>query len=202
MSRRRPYKLPVPRRLPKTRRGLMNMLLGLTVVVIASLVAPLLLGGDATPTAEQTPVVRAVEVALIRRPDGYYVDDPGRLPLVTVDRIVDGDTLDVTVGGATQRIRVFGLAAPERDEPCGTEATEQLRLLAGAQVRLLADERLQDQYDRELRYLFTPEGRSLDAALIADGAARAWRDDGAYRDILVGIEMEAREGRRGCLWGN
>jgi micrococcal nuclease len=129
-----------------------------------------------------------------------YIDTPERLPLLEVDRVIDGDTLDVRIGGTTARIRVFGLAAPERNERCGPEATEALRRAAGTEVRLLQDRRVEDQYGRELRYVFTPDGRSIDGELVADGAAEAWHDDGAYRDTLVRLEVKAKQSRAGCLW--
>ena len=73
-------------------------------------------------------------------------------------------------------------------------------VLAGRTVVLVPDARLQDPGGRELRYVFTSEGRSLDATLVAEGLATAWRSDGVLRDRLVAIEEEARRARRGCLW--
>lgn len=49
--------------------------------------------------------------------------------VVSVDRVVDGDTLDVTIDlgfrvTTQQRIRVLGIDTPERGEPQWAEATE------------------------------------------------------------------------------
>lgn len=152
-------------------------------------------------TATTTPV-HAVDVNLVRRGDGsWYVDAPERLPLARVVRVIDGDTLIVeSADGGTQRVRAFGLDAPEIGEGCGAEATLDLERSAGQQVRLLEDRREHDQFGRELRYVFTPSGQSIDAELIGHGSARAWREDGAFRDILVGVESSARSEGRGCLW--
>jgi len=43
-----------------------------------------------------------------------------------VQRVIDGDTLDLVDG---RRIRLMGVSAPERDEPGGAEATAALRAL-------------------------------------------------------------------------
>jgi endonuclease YncB( thermonuclease family) len=113
------------------------------------------------------------------------------LPPVNVERVLDGDTLEVSAGGELLRVRLFGVDAPERGEACFDVATERLRRLAGRQVRLLHDERLTDEGGRELRYVFTPEGISIDAQLIVEGLATAWRRDGALRDALVALEEDA-----------
>ena len=117
---------------------------------------------------------------------------------LTVDRVIDGDTLDL-VNGA--RVRLYGIDTPERGEPCYAEATDRLRQLAGATVRLESGPRATDSYGRRLAYAFTAEGFSIDVILIGDGLAEAWRRDGQHRDTLVGLEQSARENQAGCLWG-
>lgn len=137
---------------------------------------------------------------LERRADGWYLARPEAWPLVEVDRIIDGDTLDVRAAQTVLRVRVFGIDTPERGERCYDEATRQLGALAGREVRLVPDARQQDSGGRELRYVFTPDGRSLDASLLDAGLAKAWREDGRLRDLLLGIEASAQAARRGCLW--
>jgi micrococcal nuclease len=138
--------------------------------------------------------------SLERHDDGWYLTQPERFPLVPVDRVVDGDTLDIRHGSATVRIRLFGVDAAEQGDSCYAEASRRLAALAGREVRLASDLRTQDDFGRELRYVFTPAGRSLDATLINEGLGTAWRDDGLLRDLLVGIEDAARTAQRGCIW--
>lgn len=126
--------------------------------------------------------------------------EPSTLTLVDVREVLDGDTLDVDAGGVRLRVRLFGVDAPEIGEPCAAEAAARLAALAGDAVRLRADVRQEDRFGRELRYVYTADGGSIDATLIAEGLAVAWRDDGALRDDLVALEQEARAARRGCLW--
>ncbi len=93
--------------------------------------------------------------------------------LVSVERIIDGDALDVRAASEPLRVRVFGIDTPEREERCDPEATARLAALAGTSMRLMADVRQQDGFGRELRYLFTADGRSIDAALLDEGLVRA-----------------------------
>ncbi|MDA0352368.1 MAG: thermonuclease family protein [Chloroflexi bacterium] len=121
---------------------------------------------------------------------------------VQVAEIVDGDTLHVVaVDGTELTVRLFGVDTPERGEACYAEATARLAALAGSEVLLLPDVRLEDRGGRALRYVFTAEGASIDAALVDEGLAVAWRDDGAYRDQIVALEDTARSAGTGCLWG-
>ena len=170
----------------------------LTLLVIASRCA----GAATAPPASTATPPSAADARLVRRGDGsWWLDEPERLPLARVVRVVDGDTLIVAASeGGSERVRVFGLDAPEASERCGPEATRELEQATGSQVRLLTDRRTRDQFGRELRYLFTPDGRSIDADLVRHGSARAWREDGAFRDILVGIENAVRVEGVGCLW--
>jgi micrococcal nuclease len=115
--------------------------------------------------------------------------------------IIDGDTLDVTVDGREERVRVFGIDTPERGEPCFRESSRRLGELAGSEIRLLADVRQRDSSGRLLRYVYTVDGVSIDALMVRDGMAHAWTRDGALRDALVALEAESRDAGRGCLWG-
>jgi len=120
---------------------------------------------------------------------------------VEVTRIIDGDTLDVRAADTTIRVRLYGVDTTERGEACYREATERLTALAGNRVLLLPDERQTDRYGRELRYVFTAEGHSIDAALVREGLAKAWREDGSRKTALIALEDAARTSKTGCLWG-
>jgi micrococcal nuclease len=130
--------------------------------------------------------------------------DPERAEPARVLDIVDGDTIDVRLGGREERVRYFGVDTTEQGEACFREASQRNEELAGGTVLLLPDPapggRERDRFGRLLRYAFTEEGESIDARLIAEGLGRAWREDGAYRDALVALEEEARGAEAGCLW--
>jgi len=103
-----------------------------------------------------------------------------------VVRIIDGDTLVVRIGRATERVRLIGVDAPEvakHGEPgeCfGDDATLVLTGLTppGSIVRIERDVEARDVYDRLLAYV-TVESDSarvmVNRALLEVGAARTLR---------------------------
>ncbi len=130
-------------------------------------------------------------------PAGVSVD---QLQKADVYEVVDGDTIQVLIDGKFEIVRYFGVDTPERGDNCFRDATERNRRLIGGHVMLLPDSRDRDSFDRLLRYVFKSDGTSVDATLVAEGLGHAWREDGQYRDQIVGIEGQARDAGRGCLW--
>ncbi len=126
--------------------------------------------------------------------------DAARLQQAQVVHVVDGDTIDVQIGGRTERVRYYGIDTPERGQPCFQEATDRNEQLIAQAVLLLPDARERDRYGRLLRYVFDASGNSVDERLIAEGFAHAWRQDGAYRDLMVSLETQAHSSGVGCLW--
>lgn len=140
------------------------------------------------------------QVISLELPPGISLDN---LEHAVLDQIVDGDTVTARLeDGRTLPVRYYGIDAPERGERCFREAVDRNEILLEKDLRLLTDARLEDDNLRLLRYVFLEDGTSLDATLVAEGFAEAWRADGYYRDELVALEQEAREAGRGCLWGN
>ncbi len=188
---RRRYVPDWPRNIGRTRRqmGRTMLTLGLMIFIAGFAVAQLRGGDD-----DDRP---------LRQLDGgwYLVASDAQPVPVTVARVIDGDTIDaIDFSGTERRVRLFGVNAPERGERYARAAAARLTALAAGAVSLLPDEPLEDADGRQLRYVFTSDGMSIDAALITEGVARAWTSDGALRDQLVELEDEARRERRGCLW--
>jgi micrococcal nuclease len=148
-------------------------------------------GTAATPTPTPTPIAT---------PPPYLHPNPQSLEQATVEKIIDGDTIDVCIAGKHQRVRYYGIDAPEEGEKCYQEATERNRELVGTIVRLEADARDKDEHGRLLRYVFTNEGVSVDAVLVSEGLAKAWREDGRYLSRLTTYETHAQQYDIGCLW--
>jgi micrococcal nuclease len=96
-----------------------------------------------------------------------------------VQRVVDGDTVDVSVGGTTTRIRLLNIDTPETVDPSqpvqclGPEATEFLKsvLPVGSTVGLEYDEERTDRYDRTLAAVFTSNGKLVNAEIARQGLA-------------------------------
>lgn len=117
-------------------------------------------------------------------------------PRFTVSRIIDGDTIDTNVG----RIRIYGADTPERGEHCFSEATDEMDRLAGNVVRGERGPRSNDPFGRNLYYLYTESGDSIDELLIKTGFAFAWTGDGQHRSLMIETESTARRNEVGCLW--
>jgi endonuclease YncB( thermonuclease family) len=145
--------------------------------------------GDDHPPAELPPGV-------------FKHPQPESLPTAVVMEVIDGDTIEVVLDGKRETVRYYGIDTPERQEPCYEEAKKRNEELADRHVLLMADARDRDSGGRLLRYIFTLDGYSIDAALVAEGFAHAWTLDGSYRDALMALEEEAQRERRGCLWGD
>ncbi len=99
--------------------------------------------------------------------------------------VADGDTLII----AGERVRLYGIDAPELDQPChdGGQCGQRARahlagLVAGRTV--MCEQRDTDRYGREVAqcYLATPaedgkliKGKDIGRALVRDGQAMAYR---------------------------
>lgn len=129
-----------------------------------------------------------------------FCADPSKMEDARVLRIVDGDTIHVELNGQDETIRFYGIDTTERGEACFSEATERTRELVGSEVRLLPDARNRDKYGRLLRYVYTPQGLSVDAEMVDEGLAHAWRSDGALRFAIIALEDAAHSRHEGCLW--
>lgn len=166
----------------------------LVLIAVVSVVAGIpyaLAGKDARrPDQEALPVTLTL-------PSNTTLTD---LAQARVEQVIDGDTIDVTLDGKPRRVRYYGVDTPERGDRCYREAVDRNESLTGGRVLLLPDARDTDRFDRLLRYVFLPDGTSVDATLVAEGFGRAWTEDGRYREQIISLEDEAQHADRGCLW--
>jgi len=155
-------------------------------------------------TPAQSSAGPPVALALVERGSDWFATAPleerSNATRASIERVIDGDTVDVQDAGQSERVRFFGIDTPERGDACFSEASARTTALVGREVLLVPDRRLEDSGGRKLRYVFGLDGRSIDATLVAEGFARAWRADGVLRDRLVAIEDDERRAHRGCLW--
>ena len=126
----------------------------------------------------------------------------------TVVSVTDGDTLRLDVDGRELRVRLIGIDTPEvypEVECFGPEAEAALAALAppGSTIGFTYDRDPRDQYDRELLYLFTAEGTSINLELVAQGFAQAvlFEPNDRYWNELQAAERAAQDARLG-LWGS
>jgi micrococcal nuclease len=132
---------------------------------------------------------------------------PGR---ATVEHVVDGDTIDVTIGGRRERVRLIGINTPETVDPrrpveCfGHEASEHTSTLlpAGTEVELVRDVEPRDAYGRLLAYVYRrPDGLFVNLDLAAQGYADllTFPPNIAHVDEFRAAVASARRASRG-LW--
>lgn len=125
------------------------------------------------------------------RPSDSAEADP---PVARVTSVVDGDTIDVVLGGTTERVRLIGIDTPETvddDRPVecfGPEASAYLSQLLpeGTQVDLVLDAEPRDRFGRLLAYVF----RRSDGLFVNEELARL-----GYAELLV-IEPNVAYRRR------
>ncbi|QKV61923.1 thermonuclease family protein [Pseudomonas sp. 43A] len=100
---------------------------------------------------------------------------PAGLASVTVQRVVDGDTLRLSDG---RSVRMIGLNTPElgkqgrSDEPFAVAARKRLQALvdaSGGRVGLLPGKQAKDHYGRTLAHIYSASGANLEAQMLADG---------------------------------
>ena len=83
-----------------------------------------------------------------------------------VTRVADGDTF--TLDCCRQRVRLWGIDAPERDQAGGSAATDALsRLISGR--TLTCARRDVDRYGRLVGQCALPDGRDVGSAILATG---------------------------------
>jgi micrococcal nuclease len=134
---------------------------------------------------------------------------------MTIESVHDGDTLRARVSSPnavvtdldSTRVRLIGLDTPEISpalECWGGEATTSLASIvpAGSSVWAAPDLEVRDQYGRHLLYLWTPDGRFINAELIAqgDGAVMVFAPNTLHEPLFRALEAEAAAAGRG-LWG-
>jgi endonuclease YncB( thermonuclease family) len=120
--------------------------------------------------------------------------------LAVVVEIIDGDTIDVNIGGSVYRVRYIGINTPEADQACAAEATTaNANLVAGQAVRLVKDVSETDQFNRLLRYVYIGE-TFVNAELVRQGWAEAveYPPDLSNAPLFNDLEDVARLQNIGC----
>jgi endonuclease YncB( thermonuclease family) len=120
------------------------------------------------------------------------------LVLVSVVRVIDGDSLVTVLGKRRIEVRLADVDAPEWRQAHGRAARALAELLVGGSVRLRG--RTRDGHGRLVSDVYLADGRSLAHVLVASGLA--WYD-GRFRTnaSLAALEQSARAKRLG-LWAS
>ena len=136
----------------------------------------------------------------------------GWAPNATVERVVDGDTIEVLIGSRQETVRLIGIDTPESVAPTrpvqcfGKEATQHLEavLPAGTEITLVRDVEARDIYQRLLAYVIrSHDGLFVNLELVTAGFAAVlnYPPNDHYASVLARAEADAVAAGRG-LWGH
>jgi micrococcal nuclease len=135
-------------------------------------------------------------------------EEVGQSVNARVLRVVDGDTIEVSIAGDEEDVRYIGIDTPETVKPgvpveCyGHRASAaNQRLVEGRTVRLVFDRERRDIYGRLLAYVYAGK-RFVNAALVRDGYARTLTiaPNTAHAGLFARLAERAGRAGRG-LWG-
>ena len=120
----------------------------------------------------------------------------------TVIRVVDGDTLVVSVEGIEMRVRLWGIDAPEKDQRGGREAQRQLEALAPPHSKVTVHPLSMDRYGRVVGNVGEDSEWAVNVVLVAHGRAYHYPEFSAKNNrCLLEAERAARDSRQG-IWQN
>ena len=128
----------------------------------------------------------------------------------TVIEVIDGDTVDLSIAGHRQRVRLIGIDTPETKHPTkpvecyGPEATTftESLLARGTKIHIERDTEARDTYDRLLVYLFRDsDNMFINLEIVLQGYAHMLTIEPnlAYLDRFVAASRGAQSNNRG-LW--
>lgn len=133
------------------------------------------------------------------------------IQLYSVVKVIDGDTIDISMNGKTQRVRLIGIDTPETVdagspiECFGLEASNKAKeLMNGKQVRLEADSSQDnlDKYNRLLRYVFVGDlNVNLEMVRLGFAEEYTYSKPYKYQTQFKKVEVEAIAAKRG-MWAD
>ena len=112
--------------------------------------------------------------------------------LVAAQTVQDGDSI---IRGDGVRIRLYGIDAPEKDQPYGREARKALKQYMPLVAKM--KEYDQDRYGRLIVELFTEDDKSINAAMICAGAAWWYEYYAPDRPQFKQCQEDAEKYKRG-----
>ncbi len=139
---------------------------------------------------------------------GLIADKEGSSAAIAADvvRVIDGDSIVVSMSGQAEEIRLIGIDAPEMGQrPWGRKAREHLKeilLRSSYRVSVAYDVEKRDKYGRLLAYIRTADEVLANAGMLKDGYAVLFTlpPNVRYVDEFRAAQESARERRLG-IWG-
>ncbi len=116
-----------------------------------------------------------------------------------VTEVLDGDTFIIEGGHS---VRVLGIDADERGDPCYLESKKRLEeLVLGKKIVLKKGEEDYDQYCRYLRWPFLSD-ENVSLKMVEEGFAVSlfFNEKNEYREEIERAERSAKLSSTGCMW--
>lgn len=153
-----------------------------------------------TPTLAAIPTNTSIPTPTVKR------------ELYKITKVIDGDTIDVTIKGVNTRVRLIGIDTPESVDPrkpvecLSKEASNFTKQILDGKFVYLEDDDSQgnkDKYNRLLRYVFLEDGTHVNKAVIESGYAHEYTYDLPYKyqKEFKQAQKEAQENKKG-LWAD
>jgi endonuclease YncB( thermonuclease family) len=127
---------------------------------------------------------------------------------VNVTRVIDGDTVEVTTRAglfrrkSRERIRLYGIDAPESSQKGGGQSTRHLRKIIGRNGKVWLESSGTDQYGRTIGLIYRGRdgaANSYNYQMVAAGHAHCYMLNRMDQERYKKAEQEARSKKRG-LW--
>ncbi|GEM_PF-569635 len=125
-----------------------------------------------------------------------------------VTHVRDGDTIEVSLDGQVEAVRLIGIDTPESVHPFkgvelyGKEASAYVKqLLDGKQVAVCLDVEERDRYGRMLGYVYIQGGVFVNAHLVEQGFAQqaTYPPNVQWVELITQLQAVAKQHNRG-LW--
>lgn len=120
-----------------------------------------------------------------------------------VDRVVDGDTIVMTIDGASEKVRFLNVDTPEVGRCMAGDATKytQRQVPVAAEAALTYDRDLRDDYGRLLAMVTGTDGRWVSVGLAESGLGfpMSVRPNSTHYDAVVGAAGRAKRARVGMF---
>lgn len=122
--------------------------------------------------------------------------------------VIDGNTILVNLGDRSETVRYIGIVSQENRRPASPEAVPgdalqaNRQMVARQQVRMEFDTAARDRDGRLLAYVYVAD-QMVNAELVRRGSAEVMtvQPNVRHRELLVALEQEARDNRRG-MWAD
>ncbi|RMD66387.1 nuclease [Candidatus Parcubacteria bacterium] len=155
-----------------------------------------------TPTQSQTPTITLTPTVTLPAIDvAACVPDDTKREVGIVSKVVDGDTIEVTINGEVFSVRYIGINTPEMGDYFGVySANKNSELVSWQWVTLVKDVSETDRYGRLLRYVFVGDV-FVNYELVRQGFAEAtnYPPDESCEKVFREAAVQARTNQIG-LW--